>query len=241
MPNKRFILISLEGNIGAGKSTLFEILRKQFPQAIFLMEPLEQWQSINGDPNLNILEKYYQDPQRWAFSFQVYAYQSRLISWDQQLKQTKITDSPSTNDCDDIQLVFTERSVESARELFFKTCHEMGCINQIEYQIYEQFYHWLMEQYSEYMVDCVIYVNTPAQTCLERLTRRGRQEEASVPLDYLFKLQQRHEEWLFKQKNNFNLINVDATLNYVTDMNIKQQVTDQLVLQIQNVYEKFAQ
>lgn len=41
--DKKFIIVSLEGNVGAGKSTLFEILRKEFPKAIFLMEPLESW------------------------------------------------------------------------------------------------------------------------------------------------------------------------------------------------------
>ena len=63
-------------------------------------------------------------------------------------------------------MVFTERSIESSRELFFKTCHLSGALNEIEYQIYEEFYVWLMEHYEQYMVDCVVYVNTPPETCM---------------------------------------------------------------------------
>lgn len=237
--------------MGAGKSTLFEILKKEYPDAYFLMEPLESWQAIGGNPKLNVLEKYYEDPKRWGFTFQIYAYQSRLMAWDRQLR--KITrgagqtpqkghpsnqlSSPST-DLEDsqevpIQLIFTERSIESARELFFKTCYLSGAINEIEFHIYEEFYEWLMDHYEQYLVDCVVYVNTPAQTCLERLKRRGRHEEAGVPLEYLEQLQQRHEEWLLKKDNNkFKLIEVDATQNYVTDQAIREQVTKQLLEQI---------
>lgn len=40
---KKYLIVSLEGNVGAGKSTLFEILKKEYPDAYFLMEPLESW------------------------------------------------------------------------------------------------------------------------------------------------------------------------------------------------------
>lgn len=43
--------------------------------------------------------------------------------------------------------MFTERSIESARELFFKLCYNDGTISELEYHIYEEFYEWLMEHY----------------------------------------------------------------------------------------------
>lgn len=65
----KFVLVSLEGNIGAGKSTLFNIIKKEFPDAFILEEPVDTWQCINNDPTLNILEKFYQDPLRWGLTF----------------------------------------------------------------------------------------------------------------------------------------------------------------------------
>ncbi|CAD8182891.1 unnamed protein product [Paramecium octaurelia] len=227
---KKFIIISLEGNIGAGKSTLFEILREEYPQAIFLMEPLEQWQKINGNSNLNILEKYYSDADRWGFTFQIYAYQSRLMAWDRQLQQVLQNNQQPV-------LVFTERSIESARELFFQLCYNDGKISQIEFEIYEEFYQWLMNHYQQYLIDCVIYVNTPPEVCLERLIKRGRSEEACVPLDYLKKLHQRHEDWLSETSNRFLTIKIDATLNYVQDQKVKESVRQLLLLEIQKLKE----
>jgi deoxycitidine kinase/deoxyguanosine kinase len=72
--DSKYIIISLEGNVGAGKSTLFNLIQKTFPDAYYLREPLEAWQAINNNPELNILEKYYTDINRWAFTFQIYAY-----------------------------------------------------------------------------------------------------------------------------------------------------------------------
>lgn len=71
------MLVSLEGNIGAGKSTLLKILSEMYPEAEFLQEPLACWQNINENPELNLFEKFYKEPKRWAFTFQTYAYQSR--------------------------------------------------------------------------------------------------------------------------------------------------------------------
>ena len=39
----KFIIVALEGNVGAGKSTLFNLIKKEFTEAIFLEEPLEAW------------------------------------------------------------------------------------------------------------------------------------------------------------------------------------------------------
>ena len=55
MAQFEFVLVSLEGNIGAGKSTLLNLLKSNYPDAIFLDEPVANWQSINNNPQLNIL------------------------------------------------------------------------------------------------------------------------------------------------------------------------------------------
>lgn len=73
-------LVSLEGNIGSGKSTLLKHLVKAIPSTEAIPEPIREWQQNN------LLHLYYQDPPRWAFSFQTYALFSRLMNTRQAIK-----------------------------------------------------------------------------------------------------------------------------------------------------------
>ena len=77
-------IYSIEGNIGSGKSTFLSLIQNRIPNIHVMPEPVAEWQNIevhNGDgttKKLNLLEKYYQDPQRWAFTFQTNAILSRM-------------------------------------------------------------------------------------------------------------------------------------------------------------------
>lgn len=78
--------ISIEGNIGSGKSTLLSIIRENFPEISILDEPLTEWQNVGEHKDINLLGLYYQDPQRWGFTFQIYAFMSRLNKWSEYSK-----------------------------------------------------------------------------------------------------------------------------------------------------------
>ena len=73
--------ISIEGNIGSGKSTILKIIRQNFPELVILDEPLSEWQKVGENQNINLLGMYYQDPKRWGFTFQIYAFMTRLNKW----------------------------------------------------------------------------------------------------------------------------------------------------------------
>lgn len=73
--------ISIEGNIGSGKSTILKIIRECFPQLVILDEPLAEWQKVGESGNINLLGLYYDQPERWGFTFQIYAFMSRLNKW----------------------------------------------------------------------------------------------------------------------------------------------------------------
>lgn len=250
----KFIIVSLEGNVGAGKSTLFNLIKREFPEAFFLEEPLEAWQCVAGDPSLNMLEKFYEDPVRWGYTFQLLAYQSRLMAWERQfkrweemLKARSQHDTP-TKECltqssekerELVQLVFTERSIESSRTLFFRLARQLLYISEIEYHMYEEFYAWLMRAYSHFAVDQVIYINTPAEECYRRLTKRGRSEESSVSLDYLRSLEQKHLEWFEEDREKFVLLDIDATENYITDTAIQKRICKQIRESMRDLVSKF--
>ena len=68
----------LEGNIGSGKSTFLKELQKYFPNIKFINEPVETWESIVDESGNNMIENYYKDNKKYAFSFQVMAYGTRV-------------------------------------------------------------------------------------------------------------------------------------------------------------------
>lgn len=80
--------LAIEGNIAAGKSTFLQILAKEL-NFLVVPEPLSKWQSVNADTESfsfsqksggNLLEMFYSDAKRWAYTFQSYAFLSRYAS-----------------------------------------------------------------------------------------------------------------------------------------------------------------
>ena len=74
-------IISFDGNIGSGKSSLVNALENELQShenICFLQEPVNIWNTIRDKENKTILENYYENQHKYAFSFQMMAYISRL-------------------------------------------------------------------------------------------------------------------------------------------------------------------
>ena len=109
IPKKVFIV---EGNIGAGKSTLIEKIGKITPNSMVLAEPVNEWKNIeNGD----LLQLFYSNPQRWAYTFELESMVSKVRALGKALISEK------TN-------IFMERSLFSD-QVFQKINHENGNIS----------------------------------------------------------------------------------------------------------------
>lgn len=180
------LLFILEGNIGAGKSTLLRLLEKENTIDI-IDEPLSKWQTIAGQENL--LDLFYKDTKRWAYTFQSYAFISRIQAIMENLN------TPSTR-----YVKILERSVYSDRFCFAKNCFESGLMSSLEWNIYKDWFEWLVGSYMP-QPNGFIYLQTTPETSYKRLTKRSRSEETGVPLEYLKSLHSKHEDWLVHQKN----------------------------------------
>ncbi len=168
----------LEGNIGAGKSTLLRILGDHLPIDV-VFEPVDKWQKVG-----NLLDLFYKDTPRWAYTFQSYAFVSRV----QTILEHQQSHAPGT-----IQVL--ERSVYCDRFCFAKNCYEAGLMSALEWQIYQEWFSWLVENYTQRPAG-FIYLKTSPRVCFDRLVKRSRSEETSITLDYLVSLHNKHEEWL---------------------------------------------
>lgn len=169
----------VEGNIGAGKSTFLKII-DQYLTAQIVYEPHEKWQNIGGE---NLLDFFYADPKRWAYTFQTYAFITRII---EQQQAAAVAYQP-------FQVL--ERSVYSDRYCFAYNCFEMGLITHLEWQLYQEWFSWLVDKYTT-QPSGFIYLQTDAEVCFKRLQKRNRAEEQAVSLDYLQLLHAKHESWL---------------------------------------------
>jgi len=189
-PSTRSMFL-LEGNIGAGKTSLGNIL-KNSRDFEFLEEPVDTWREGFAG---NLFEMFYTDMPRWSFTFQIMAFTTRAKTWSEILEKVQGN------------RVVLERSIYTDRNVFAKNLYAGGAMNDSEWQVYQQLWEFLAFNYCE-KPQKIIYLRTPAELCLERIKKRGRNEEQKMPLDYLKNLEDLHDEWLMDHPD---VILVDGT------------------------------
>jgi deoxyadenosine/deoxycytidine kinase len=166
-------IISIDGNIGSGKSTLMGNLKAYFSDnknIVFLKEPVDEWETITDENGTTILEKFYENPSKYGFSFQIMAYISRLDVIRKEIKK-----NPNA-------IFISERSLFTDKLVFAKMLYESGNIELINYKIYLK---WFDAFVSDFSINGVIYVNTEPEICHERILKRARTGENNIPLEYL--------------------------------------------------------
>ena len=182
-------IVSFEGNIGAGKTTLLNKLEKENtdPDIVFLREPVDEWEkiSING---VTMISKFYADPEKYSFAFQIMAFTTRL-----KLLKEIIKNHPN------VKLIICERSLEADNEIFARMLYHDGLMDQYMYLIYKNHFNNSIEK--EYKLSGMIYIETPPAECFNRITKRNREGEDKITITYLEKCHKYHLDWLkrFKQ------------------------------------------
>jgi deoxyadenosine/deoxycytidine kinase len=178
-------IFTIEGNIGSGKSTLVEMLKNTLTdikkiRVIYLPEPVKVWESIKDIDGKNVIEKYYENPKKYAFSFQMMAYISRIHQLREALKNT------------DNLIIICERSVFTDKEIFARMLYDTGKICDIEYNIYCK---WFYEFVTDIPIKGLIYVKTNPEICEERVIKRNRKGE-QISFEYLKNCHKYHENWI---------------------------------------------
>jgi deoxyadenosine/deoxycytidine kinase len=195
------LILSLEGNIGAGKSTLLNELQMYYAnnnEIVFMREPVELWENIQDKEGNNMLAKFYSDPVKYSFSFQIMAYTTRL----HMLKKT-LRENPSC------KILICERSLEADKHIFAKMLHDDGLIEDVNYQIYQAYF----SEYEEmFQLNGLVYVRAEPDICYQRVCKRNRNGEGSIQLDYLQKCHHYHEKWLENADIHILLLDVNKNV-----------------------------
>ncbi|CAH2276716.1 deoxycytidine kinase-like [Pelobates cultripes] len=221
---KRSKKISIEGNIAAGKSTFVRMLEKASDEWEVVPEPIAKWCNVQSTEDEheelstsqksggNLLQMLYDNPSRWAYTFQTYACLSRVRA---QLKPI----SPKLREADH-PVQFFERSVYSDRYVFASSLFESGSINETEWAIYQDWHAWLLNSFEgEIELDGIIYIRATPDKCMDRLHLRGREEEQGIELDYLESLHYKHEKWLYDRTMHVDFESLHHTPILVLDVN----------------------
>jgi deoxyadenosine/deoxycytidine kinase len=165
---KKFVAVA--GNIGVGKSTLVRMLCEKLG-----WEPF--YEPVTENP---YLADFYSDMSAWSFHSQVFFLTHRLRAHHQ------LAQHPNS--------VIQDRSVYEDAEIFAQNLSLQGHIEARDYQTYRELYETVMQFLPP--PDLVIYLRAAVPTLMNRISRRGRDYERTITLDYLQSLNDLYEAWI---------------------------------------------
>ncbi len=166
--------IAVAGNIGAGKTTLTELLSKHYRW-------IPQFEDVDHNPYLN---DFYEEMPRWSFNLQIYFLNSRL---NQLLEIQSGTET-----------VIQDRTIYEDAHIFAPNLHEMGLMSKRDFNNYFQFFQTLKRMVQP--PDLLIYLQASVPTLVGQIQKRGREYEENIRLDYLKRLNDLYNKWIDSYK-----------------------------------------
>lgn len=205
----------VEANIGSGKTTILNIIKQYFNENInTIQEPVDEWIRHEDSNGQNILTKYYNDMQRWSFTFQINSLSTRLNRFLREYIPDKAN--------------IIERSIFSDGKCFSKLCLQDGNMDNLEYFHYQQILNLMINNFNV-KPDGIIYLRTDPLICQKRINNRSRKGEEGIAIDYLNKLHEVHEEWINElKKEGQNVLELDGNLDFESDPKIKNRLMRQI-------------
>lgn len=202
--------VAIAGNIGAGKTTLTELLAKHY-----------NWDSHFENAEENpYLDDFYGEMERWSFNLQVYFLNSRF---DQILKIQKSGKN-----------IIQDRTIYEDAKIFAPNLHAMGLLTNRDYNNYSSLFD-LMENLVT-PPDLLIYLRADIKTLVGQIHKRGRAYENSISIDYLSRLNERYEAWASQyDKGKLLIIDVD-NIDFVENQEDLGSIIDRIDAQIHGLF-----
>lgn len=162
--------IAVAGNIGAGKSSLTNLLSNAFG-----WEPFYEAAAENP-----YLADFYADMRRWSFHSQVF-YLGKRLEHHRQL-------------VDHVGSVVQDRTVYEDAEIFARNLYEQGQMSDRDYDAYRRLYRAV----SSFLPppDLIVYLRGSVSKLMSHIARRGHDYERSIAPEYLEQLNRLYEAWI---------------------------------------------
>lgn len=180
---KKFHFLAIAGNIGAGKSSLTNLLARHFKWEA-------HYESVDDNP---YLQDFYEDMLRWSFNLQIYFLSSRFR------KQKELLHMNSS--------FIQDRTIYEDVEIFARNLYDMGLMSHRDYENYRS----LFKEMTDYLrpPDLLIYLKAKVPTLVNQIQQRGRDYENSIRIDYLEGLNKLYEGWIMNYPHQKLIIETD--------------------------------
>jgi deoxyadenosine/deoxycytidine kinase len=162
--------IAVAGNIGAGKTTLTELLSKHYKW-------IPQFEDVDHNP---YLMDFYEDMPRWSFNLQIYFLNTRL---NHLLEIQRGTET-----------VIQDRTIYEDAHIFAPNLHDMGLMSKRDFDNYSYLFQTLKAMIQP--PDLLVYLKASVPTLVGQIQKRGREYEENIRLDYLKKLNELYNRWI---------------------------------------------
>ncbi|ANI89012.1 deoxynucleoside kinase [Arachidicoccus ginsenosidimutans] len=166
--------IAVAGNIGAGKTTLTQLLSKHYKW-------IPQFEDVDHNPYLN---DFYDEMSRWSFELQIYFLNSRL----KQLLEIQ----------NGTETVIQDRTIYEDANIFAPNLHDMNLMSTRDFNNYYNFFKTLKSMVKP--PDLLIYLKASVPALVAQIQKRGREYEDNIRLDYLKKLNVLYDKWIESYK-----------------------------------------
>ncbi len=176
--------IAIAGNIGCGKTTLTKMLAKRYG-----WEP--RFEPVDVNP---YLEDFYGDMSRWSFNLQVYFLNKRFKDVVEISKEKDKT-------------IIQDRTIFEDARIFAPNLHEQGFMTDRDFKNYTDLFDLMVSLVG--LPDLMIYIKSSIPTLISQITKRGREYEQSIRIDYLQGLNDRYDEWIASYKGPLLIIDGD--------------------------------
>ncbi|MEY3059063.1 MAG: hypothetical protein RL000_415 [Bacteroidota bacterium] len=177
----KYKFITIEGNIGAGKTTLASLLANKLNARLILEE-------FADNP---FLAKFYENPAQYAFSVELFFMAERFKQLKDLLSQQDLFQNITVSD------------------YLFTKCLLFAKVNLPvdEFRLFQRLFEMMQPQLLQ--PDLLIYLHAPVHKLQENIKKRNRSYEQNIKDDYLFEIQQTYTHYI--KQHSFKTLFVDAS------------------------------
>lgn len=203
--------IAVAGNIGSGKTTLTKMLAKRYDWDA-------RFESVDVNP---YLEDFYNDMTRWSFNLQVYFLNKRF------------RDVVEISKCQ--HTVIQDRTIFEDARIFAPNLHAQGYMSDRDFANYSELFDLMMSIVE--LPDLMIYIRSSIPNLIAHISKRGREYEQSIRIDYLNGLNERYEEWIANYPGKLLIVNGDQN-DFENNLQDFKRITDQIDSQLYGLFSQ---